>query len=440
MTTTTMKRNILFAITFLTFGFGTVFSQTLQFDIPAQKGKTMYLLAYKGTKRDTVFTGKVDEKGKIQIKNTTRLSSGVVTLFIKPDVSFDFIYSDKENATLHSEGEYIYAQNTHWHNSPENDFVETRFSEQAARQQKLMFAEEGMQLYKEGEKMYGDFKEEKETLLQQQSAFEQMLRSEASNLYSARLMLLQNLMNEYIGRLQIVSDTTEYRKIREHALENLDMETAYSSGMWFSVINGMLELYYHPSPFYGQFGADMVKLLERTTSQEVFLALANDAATICNQYSWNTDENALSEYLHRSGRITNPQGKLRQMLTLYKLQTGMPAPPIEGVNLQGKKWLVVFYESGCNNCENEMQQLQGNYSVLQEKGYDVISIAADIDSVSYANNSRNLPWQTKLCDFKNFAGENFINYGILGTPTMYLIDENGIIRGKYARLVDTGIM
>jgi Peroxiredoxin len=434
-----MLKKLLLSITIL-FVCETVFSQSLQFDIPAQKGKTMHLLAYKGTKRDTVFTGKVDEYGKIRINNTIGLSSGVVTLFIEPEVSFDFIYSDKENATLHSEGEYIYAQNTHWHNSPENDFVETRFSEQAIRREKQMFAERGINLYKEDEKLHKELQKEKETLLKQQAAFEQMLQSEAPNLFSARMMIAQNQMNEHIGRLQITSDTAEYRKIREYAIENLDLETAYRSGMWFSVINGMLEMYFHPSPFHEQFGADIVKFLKRIKSQEVFLALANDAATICNQYSWNIDENTLSEYLHQSGRITNPEGKLRQMLMLYKRQSGMSAPPIEGVNLQGKKHLVVFYESGCNNCDNEMRQLVGNYPVLQEKGYDVISIAADTDSVSYTNNSRNFPWSTKLCDFKSFEGENFVNYGIIGTPTMYVIDEKGIIQGRYARLVDTLII
>ena len=439
-----MKRNILFIVLFLTFGLETVFSQTIQFDLPAQKGKTLYLLAYKGTKQDTIFSGKIDEKGRLQTKNITPLLSGVVTLHIKPDISFDFIYSEKENITLHSEGEYIYAQNTHFHNSPDNDFVETRFSEQAMRQQKLMFAEQGMQLYKENEKLYKNLEEEKEILLQQQTVFEQMLQSEAPNLYSARLMLLQNLANNYVSRLQITSDTTEYGKIREYVLENLDAETAYRSGMWFSVINGMLEIYYKPSPFYGQFGKDICKLLEKTKSQDVFLALANDAATICNQYSWNLDEIALSEYLHKSGRITNPTDKLHRMLMMYKLQAGMPAPPIVQTQsiapLRPKKSVIVFYESGCNSCENEMNQLVGNYPVLKSKGYEVISIAADTDSTIYQNTSGNFPWSTKLCDFKSFAGENFMNYGVIGTPTFYVIDENGMIEGKYARMEDTKLM
>jgi hypothetical protein len=45
-----------------------------------------------------------------------------------------------------------------------------------------------------------------------------------------------------------------------------------------------------------------------------------------------------------------------------------------------------------------------------------------------------LPWSDKFCDFKGFDGENFRNYGIVGTPTFILTDDGGIVRGRYARL------
>jgi peroxiredoxin len=359
-------------------------------------------------------------------------------LFIKPDITHDFIYSDKENATLHSEDEYIYAQNTHFHDSPENGFMESKYGEQMERMRKIMFLNQGMQLYKPEEKPYSFFREEKEKLEELQAAFETMLQQEAGNLYSARLMRLQNLINNYIARLEVTSDTAEHAQIRAHILQELDTETLYRSGMWFPVINGMLELYYKQSPFYSQFGEDMVTLLKRTKSQEVFLTLANDAATICNQYSWNTDEAALSKYLNQSGRVVNPQGKLAQMLTIYKLQPGMKAPALAGASLSNKELgtLIMFYETGCNSCDNEINQLIGNYPVLKEKGIKVITISSDNDKSIYENNSNRFPWKDKLCDFKGFTGENFKNYGVMGTPTIYLIDKNGRIQGKYASLAD----
>jgi len=435
-----MKSYILSAILLISLSIENSCSQTVKFDLPAQKGKTLYLVACKGINRDTVFSGKIDEKGILiftPAKNKP-LSSGVVSLFIKPDINYDFIYSEKENTTLHSDGEYIHAQNTHFHNSPENDFMTSKFSEQMERMNKIMFLNQGMQLYKPDEKLYSFLQEEKSKLEQQQSVFETMLQQESKNLYSARLLTLQGLMNNHVGRLQVTSDTAEYARIREHVLQKLDTETLYHSGMWFPIINGMLELYYKESPYYGRFGSDIVSLLQKTQSQEVFLALANDAATICNQYSWNIDEAALSKYLSLSGRVINPQGKLKQMLIIYKLQPGMPAPALAGASLnrKGNGTLLMFYETGCNSCDNEINQLIGNYPVLKDKGIEMISISSDNDKTIYENNAKRFPWKNKLCDFKGLQGENFKNYGVMGTPTIYMIDKNGVIQGKYASLAE----
>jgi hypothetical protein len=41
--------------------------------------------------------------------------------------------------------------------------------------------------------------------------------------------------------------------------------------------------------------------------------------------------------------------------------------------------------------------------------------------------------------FKGFKGANFVNYGIIGTPTFFTI-ENGKITGRYAGLIDMGIL
>ena len=72
----------------------------------------------------------------------------------------------------------------------------------------------------------------------------------------------------------------------------------------------------------------------------------------------------------------------------------------------------------------------------RDRGIEVISIAADHDKTIYENTASRFPWKNKLCNFKGFEGENFKNYGIIGTPTFYLIDNKGIIQGKYATLAD----
>jgi len=434
------ERNFLIGILLSVFCLQPVLSQTIRFELPEQKSKTLYLVASLGIRKDTLFSGTIDENGVIIFTPSQNkpLSAGVLSLVIKPDVNLDFIYSPEENITLHCDDKYIYAQNIKFENSPENDFIATHFAEQMQRKEKIVFCEQGLRLYKENESLCNFLKGEKDSLNQQQTAFEAKLQDETSKFYAARVLLLHNLLNDYIARIQVTSDTMELANIKEYAISHINTDALYRSGIWFTVINGMLGLYNKELPFYGQFGNDIVTLLQKTQSQEVFLALADNASTICSQFSWNADEAALSKYLLLSGRVTNPQGKLKQMLMLNKLQPGMPAPPIMGTNdktidfAKDKKTLLVFYESDCGNCQSVMKQLVENYSALKDKGIEIVSIASDRDSTGFENTARNHPWQKKICDLKGFEGNNFKNYAIIGTPTIYLVDEKGIIQGKYA--------
>jgi len=79
-------------------------------------------------------------------------------------------------------------------------------------------------------------------------------------------------------------------------------------------------------------------------------------------------------------------------------------------------------------------QLRNNYPLLKEQGYEVISISADYDLQIFENTARLFPWEEKYCDGEGFDGENFKNYGVIGTPTFFMIDEEGVIEVREAQL------
>jgi len=51
-----------------------------------------------------------------------------------------------------------------------------------------------------------------------------------------------------------------------------------------------------------------------------------------------------------------------------------------------------------------------------------------------------LPWTEKLCDLKGFEGEYFKKYGVIGTPTIFVLDKDKTITGKYAHLSDANLL
>ena len=99
-----------------------------------------------------------------------------------------------------------------------------------------------------------------------------------------------------------------------------------------------------------------------------------------------------------------------------------------------KNSLLIFYETGCGNCHNELEELKNKYSLLSGNQIRVISISADISEEVFEYTSSGFPWEDKICDFEGFDGMNFRNYGIVGTPTFILIDQDGIVRSRYAQL------
>ena len=436
-----MKKHFLTSVLFFSLCLYPAFGQTIKFDLPDQKGNTLHIIANKGLQKDTIFSKKIDEKGGLIFTPTkdNPVSSGVLSLFIEPETKFDLMYSPTENIIIHYENVFFQNQNFKVSNSPENDFINTHFPEQMFRLEKMKFCGQGLQMFDESSNLSVALTEEMSNIEKQLTAFDSILQDNSAKLFSARYMLLQSLMTNTLGRFQNAADYEEISALKNNAIFNVDTETLYRSGAWYNFINGLLGLYQKDSPFFGQFGTDMSVLMQRTESQEVFLALANDAATICAQFGWNNDEIIMSKYLILVDRIPNPQGKLRQMLIQYKFEPGMPAPKIaisenQYVDFQKNKTLVVFYESGCTLCENEMSQLIKDYSILKEKGIEIVSISSDLDKTIFENSSKNFPWQHKLCDLKGFSGENFNNYAIIGTPTLFLIDNDEVILGKYASL------
>jgi thiol-disulfide isomerase/thioredoxin len=213
------------------------------------------------------------------------------------------------------------------------------------------------------------------------------------------------------------------------------MDALYTSGFWNYVIASAFELFSDKALF----GQAMVKNLERTRLPKVFDALANDLVTICEQFAWQEAEDVIISYLVSSGRVQNASGKLWMALEMDKVKAGNKAIPIHGIkNLSNT--LLIFYESDCGSCEKQLNELVTYYPALKEKKMQIVSIAADRDEQIFERRATTFPWPDKLCDYKGFSGENFINYRIIGTPTIFIIDKKGYITGRYAQLQETGLI
>lgn len=227
----------------------------------------------------------------------------------------------------------------------------------------------------------------------------------------------------------------EIDSLRNYITETLDMEKLYTSWLWFFVIDNFVKMTDNQQVL----GNDMVRILKRTNSPKVFESLAEDFVNITQQYELEDAYNIVIPYLKESGRIKNPQGQIFEAFMATKLTKGMTAPPLEGYEKDKElsdpnKTLVIFYDPKCQNCEVQLEILIKDYQKLARHKIQVVSVCSTELKSEHDNDLQRLPWSNRLCDFKGIAGTNFMNYGVLATPTIFLLDKDNKVLGKFATL------
>lgn len=222
--------------------------------------------------------------------------------------------------------------------------------------------------------------------------------------------------------------------LRLFAIDKLDFDNLYTTGLWYYVVDGIVRL----SPGQELLGEDMTRILKRIKSQEVFEHLLSNLVTITEQYGWDDAFETIVSYAKESGRIQVPQGDIYTAFQSIKVRKGMVAPKIEGLEtpLAYQDALLIFYQPDCHNCEAQLQELIKIYPSLEEKNIRVIALSADSEKANVKKDKDRFPWVDTLCDLEGFAGENFTNYGVMGTPTFFLLDKEHRLVRKFALISD----
>ena len=129
----------------------------------------------------------------------------------------------------------------------------------------------------------------------------------------------------------------------------------------------------------------------------------------------------------------------RQLETYRAMKKGNTAPDIvfagdvikKGIDpaitklsdIRAKKLLVIFGSSWCPNCRDELSQLSSQYEQFKSKGIEVLFVSLDTDKNAFTEFVRNFPF-TSICDYKKWESKAAKDYLVIGTPTMFLLDNN----------------
>jgi len=65
----------------------------------------------------------------------------------------------------------------------------------------------------------------------------------------------------------------------------------------------------------------------------------------------------------------------------------------------------------------------------KDHGLEIVFISLDTQKSDYENFVKGFPWISS-CDFKGWESKPVVDYCIFGSPTMYLLDANNVIKLK----------
>lgn len=389
-----MKKNLfLLLLGFLVLS-GGIQAQRISISIPKASSKKYAFVLNKGLAKDTVQQGVFNFAGGLVVNIPSKYKgySGVGELRIQGEKPITLVVNG-ENFTMERKDD----RNMKFTNSPENDYLYA-------------------------------------------VAFGGQKRAPNKSLYSYHFVQIMDFVRVLDNMVTRGGDLGTRTNVRLYAMNELDMDRLYTSGFWHLAVDRLMRV----SPMQEIVGEDMVKVFKRIKSQEVFVTLADNVITMMTQYGWDDAFDIIVPYIADSKRIPTPQGQIYDAFKMAKIRRGTVVPVIIGLRTPLKagaynKTLLMFYESDCKNCVTQLDELKKNYARLNASGVRIVTISADYDKVMFQKIASGLPWQDKLCDFKGFAGINFANYGVAGTPTFYLLDKNLRLVKRFALLKDANL-
>lgn len=243
---------------------------------------------------------------------------------------------------------------------------------------------------------------------------------------------LRQLQKAYLDKSRELIPT-EITYITDH----LDFATLYYSPIYTDYLVSWLSSYVYLATstidLEQRFAADAVGTIARLMMQDngkIAQKVAKDLALFTNAYKYFSATREIIDYMQKTDKdFINKHKDLKYVIDRDLVNTPKQAAhKIVGLDSERlANCLIIFFDSSSRRSTDEVDKIIDKYSSLQQKGLRVISIASDTDLEQYNEFAKRLPWADKLCDQYGINGENFVNYGVFGTPAIFLTDKEGNI-------------
>lgn len=450
-----MKRTL---IAFLSiFFFNMLSAQNIQMNFPYFKGSTYDFVIFQGKNSQTISQGVIPENGKFTLVVPKEYApyKGMARWQItnsKDGGGIHFVMSGKDfsiscDSPTPNEENIVYTDKNQF------QVFNQLYKQQEAIIQRYRAMAAATSTFSPKGKNYPVF--EKELRAQAEDFYLFNNKLNANNDYACQFLQFVNITQGIGSKLTYKEEEEKAKDISEFVVNKLDWKTLYTSGKWLEVISTWTAIHTNVIKDPYLFAQNFDTIGKKISDKTQYADFTERVTYYLTQQGKDDYINAISQSVISSNKISQYEG----VLSAYtKGVVGSQAPDLiftehignvtdhnhkttvmksnELTEKKEGKTLLVFYESGCGPCANLLLQLPGNYEYLQSKNIKIVSISADSDEEAFKNKAKDFVWADYYCDFDGMQGVNFKNYGVSGTPTMFLLDKNGKILLRTAELAD----
>jgi peroxiredoxin len=413
-------------------------------------GHTYEWKIFQGKQELTIRSGIIPPDGQVTLimPETYQDYQGMTRWLLKKGGGLDMIYVGN-SFSVECLAEQPGSDNIIYTGNPENDYLKAQHSRQQKILDKLGAVNHLLQVYPPDEVLHKTALDEQAHLRQ---AFEQVQAERAENtLYAARFGEIVDFTRGIADKIyDNPEDHTTY--FNDFVTHTLDFKDLYTSGHWDQVLHHWLMMNIRSDEEDDEFITRLDTVLDRMEGSPILTAFAEKAVPLLVQKGKDELLTPIKAHLEdRPGAMAKLSSTTKTMLASFTILTGKKGPDLvfkapvrtqTGVvnqdimlgtdQLDADFTVLLFYQGDCPLCEDALIDLANKYQKLKDQNVRVIAVSGDENEKAFEKKLAYHQWPDNYCDFTGMSGVNFKNYAVLGVPTLYLLDREGIVVKKSA--------
>jgi len=421
---------------------------TIDGTLPGLSNENVYLMSIRGDSRKIVDTATTDQTGSFEFKLKDDFPVGQYAVITGPKQMIELIFND-ENIRFVSTGNSDLDQ-VQIVESVENMIYYNYLTAKGEILYKLDLLDPILQYYPKQDTFYSQALNEARVLQSFLNQKAETLIENNPNTIAARFIRV----DKPVFADPALSKEEQKEYLKSHYFTDMDfLDTILTrSNILTSKIISYMGLYQHPGMTKEEMEDQLLiavdTVMERAfVDQQIyefvidFLINGFEHIGFEKGLKFIADKNMLNEFCVNTERKKELENKIE---LIKKLAIGEPAPDFKTVDINGdtihlddiqaQTTILAFWASWCPHCDETLPKLKKYYDPQNTGKLQIVAVSIDQseDDLKKAIAKNDYNW-VNITELKGWEGPVVQEYGVVATPTFFVLDKDKKIIAKPVR-------